>query len=133
MSRLTVDFDHEFTPNGDGVLPCVCGAYPILVEAEGSGGAYNGSMGYVCLNCPACMRPRRGRTEADGSWTPPEQVALEAWNDATTHEHERAGYFESHPKWNCRDSDEGAPGEYEKPRCIPAGERPRACEREAAL
>lgn len=80
--RSDIDFMHDFVPNEDGVLPCLCGAYPILVEAEGS----HGAVGYVCLKCPACMRPRRGRGGKSA-----EQVALEAWNEATENEHRLAG------------------------------------------
>lgn len=79
-----VDMKHVFEPNDDGVLPCLCGAYPILVEAEGS----HGAMGYVCLKCPACMRPRRASKGKSA-----EQVALESWNRATFNEHKKAGYF----------------------------------------
>lgn len=97
MSRRSdVDLTHEFAPNCDGVLPCLCGAYPILVEAEGS----HNAMGYVCLNCPACMKPRRARNGKSA-----EQVALEAWNKATINEHRLAGFFaeggviEGHEHW----------------------------------
>ena len=92
--RSGVDFSHEFIPNDDGVLPCLCGAYPILVEAEDS----HGAMGYVCLECPACMKPRRRRKDKTA-----EQVALEAWNNATTTEHRLAGYFDRHHEYMCRD------------------------------
>lgn len=74
-------------PNDSGVLPCTCGAYPILVEAEVDGGTP--PMGYVCLKCPACMRPRRGRTYPDT-----ERIALEAWNTATVNEHLLAGLID---------------------------------------
>ena len=79
-----IDTKHEFVPNNDGVLPCCCGAYPILVEAESEGGIT--PMGYVCLKCPACMRPRRGKDYADTV-----RVAVAAWNTATKNEHVAAG------------------------------------------
>lgn len=73
--------------NDDGVLPCTCGAYPILVEAETDRGVP--PMGYVCLKCPACMRPRRGKDYSDT-----ERVALMAWNTATINEHLIAGMID---------------------------------------
>ena len=70
----------KLEPNHDGVLPCTCGAYPILVEADTNGGTP--PMGYVCLNCPAAMKPRKGKDYQDT-----ERVALSAWNTATINEY----------------------------------------------
>ena len=74
----------KLVPNEDGVLQCKCGAYPILVEAEAMGG--EPPVGYVCLKCPACMKPRRGSKGKSA-----ELIALEAWNTATINEHLVAG------------------------------------------
>ena len=74
----------KLRPNEDGVLQCKCGAYPILVEAEAIGG--EPPVGYVCLKCPACMKPRRGSKGKSA-----ELIALEAWNTATINEHLVAG------------------------------------------
>lgn len=74
----------KLKPNEDGVIQCTCGAYPILVEAEVMGG--EPPVGYVCLKCPACMRPRRGSKGKSA-----ELIALEAWNTATINEYLIAG------------------------------------------